>query len=136
MGAVFGDASKLDFIFFFDGSLQGVGVSTVVKNTFEDGTKITRLLKNKSKITGTDANTAPRSELLACLLATRVYDLLSYELKDFLDNFKGHVTFKFVGDSEIVLHQVKQESYKFKLWCQSKLQEIQELTKKTDGIQP
>ena len=133
---VYGDAEEIDFIFYFDGSLSGLGVSTVVKNVFADKEPILRVLKNKSKITGADCQTAPRSELMACLLASRVYDVLNVELKEFLDEFKGRVKFQFVGDSTIVLNQIKNESFKFKMWCQSKIQEIQELTKKTDKITP
>ena len=133
---VYGDAQEIDFIFYFDGSLSGCGVSTVVKNVFADKEPILRVLKNKSKITGADCKTAPRSELMACLLASRVYDVLNVELKEFLDEFTGKVKFQFVGDSTIVLNQIKNESFKFKMWCQSKIQEIQELTKKTDQITP
>ena len=133
---VFGDAEEINFIFYFDGSLSGCGVSTVVKNIFTDQEPIIRVLKNKSKICGSDCNTAPRSELMSCLLASRVYDVLNVELKEFLDTYEGRVKFQFVGDSTIVLSQIKQESYKFKMWCQSKIQEIQELTKKTDKITP
>lgn len=133
---VFSDAKEINFILYFDGSLSGVGVSTVVKNVFTDKEPILRVLKNKSKITGADCQTAPRAELMSCLLASRVYDILNVELKEFLDTYEGEIKFQFVGDSTIVLSQIKQQAHKFKMWCQSKIQEIQELTKKTDKITP
>ena len=46
------EASVLEILVFFDGSLQGVGVSVVIKNIFKDKEPIIRLLKNKSKIAG------------------------------------------------------------------------------------
>ena len=134
--AVFWDADEIHFQFFFDGSLSACGVSTVVKNVYKDKEPVIRLLKNKSKVTGADCQTAPRAELMSCLLASRVYDLLHVELRTFLDEFKGKLKFQFIGDSTIVLNQIKQESFKFKLWCQSKIQEIQELTRKTEDITP
>ena len=134
--AVFQDADEIHFQFFFDGSLSGCGVSTVIKNVYKDKEPVIRLLKNKSKVTGADCQTAPRAELMSCLLASRVFHILEVELKEFLEEYKGNLKFQFIGDSTIVLNQIRQESYKFKLWTQSKIQEIQELTKKTEGIKP
>ena len=78
--AVFMDAAKIKFKVYFDGSKQCIGVSAVVKNVLPNGKVIYRLLCNKSKICGEDINTAPRSELTACLVITRVYILIKEEL--------------------------------------------------------
>ena len=130
------EATTIEVLFFFDGSLQGVGCSTVIKNIFKDKPPIIRLLKNKCRVTGKDCNTAPRSELMSCLIASRVYDILKFEMAEFLEEFKGNVEFKFIGDSQIVLSQLKKSSYLFKMWASSKINEIQELTRNIDGVEP
>ena len=81
------------FKIYFDGSLQAIGVSVVCLSELPNGQKIYRLLCNKGKILGNDVNTAPRSELCACLVSTRVYTLIMEQLKDFLENFKGCLAF-------------------------------------------
>ena len=129
------EATSIDIITFFDGSLTGVGCSTVIRNTFEDGKVITRVLKNKSKICGKEITTAPRAELLACLIASRLHDILRYEIGEFLDNYAGKVTVKFIGDSMIVLNQISKSSHLFKMWAQSKIEEIQQLTKRCERFQ-
>ena len=68
--AVFPEARKLTFKFYFDGSLQGIGVSVVCLSELPNGEKVYRLLCNKGKILGNDVNTGPRSELCACLIST------------------------------------------------------------------
>lgn len=123
------EAVAIEVLVFFDGSLSGVGVSTVIKNIFKDKPPILRLLKNKSRVTSQDCNTAPRAELLAALIATRVYDILKYELREFIEEYQGDLKFKFIGDSKIVLSQIQKPSYLFKMWAQSKIHEIQNLTK-------
>ena len=87
--AIFPEANKVTFKIYFDGSLQAIGVSVVCLSELPNGQKIYRLLCNKGKILGNYVNTAPRSELCACLISTRVYTLIMEQLKDFLENFKG-----------------------------------------------
>ena len=77
-------------------------------------------------------NTAPRSELCACLVSTRLYILIMEQLKDFLSVFKGEVEFQILGDSIVVLNQIKQNSYNFATFAASRIQEICENTKDFD----
>ena len=49
-------------------------------------------------------------------------------LKDFLENFKGEVEFQILGDSLIVLNQIKRNSYNFATFAASRIQEIKENT--------
>ena len=126
--AIFPEAKKVTFKFYFDGSLQAIGVSVVCLSELPNGKKIYRLLCNKGKILGNDINTAPRSELCACLISTRVYTLIMEQLKDFLENFKGEVAFQILGDSLVVLNQIKRNSYNFATFAASRIQEIKENT--------
>ena len=134
--AMFHEASAIEIYIFFDGSLSGVGTSTVIKNIFETQPPIIRLLKNKSRVTAKDCNSAPRAEMLSCLIASRLFDLLKYELSDFLSEFKGKVTWKMIGDSTIVLSQLQKSSYVYKMWIQTKVHEIQELTRNQGDMTP
>ena len=130
--AIFSEAKKLTFKFYFDGSLQGIGVSVVCSNELPDGQKVYRLLCNKAKILGNDVNTAPRSELCAFLVNTRLYILIMKQLKQFLSVFKGEVEFQILGDSTVVLNQIKQHSYHFATFSACRVQEIRENTKDFD----
>jgi hypothetical protein len=68
--SIFMEAKEIKFKVYFDGSKQCIGVSVIVKNTLPNGEVIYRLLCNKSKICSESINTAPRSELTACLVST------------------------------------------------------------------
>ena len=85
--AAFSEAKAIKFKIYFDGSKQGIGVSVVVRNTLPNDKVINRLLE--SRLVGEDVNTAPRSELCACLISTRVYSLITEQLQTFLKEFKG-----------------------------------------------
>ena len=130
------EATSIEIITYFDGSLTGIGCSTVIKNMFENGKTIIRLLKNKCRVAGKDITTAPRAELLACLIATRLHDTLKYDLSEFLNAYTGKISVKFIGDSSIVLNQIVKSSHLFKMWAQTKIEEIQQLSKKFDDIEP
>ena len=119
--AIFSESNKITFKIFFDGSLQAIGVSVVCLNELQNGQKIYRLLCNKGKILGNDINTAPRSELCACLISTRVYTLITEQLKDFLKTFKGEIAFQILGDSQVVLNQIKRNSYNFATFAASRI---------------
>ena len=54
------------------------------------------------------------------------------QLKDFLATFKGEVEFQILGDSMVVLNQIKRNSYNFATFAASRIQEIKE---NTDGFQ-
>ena len=127
---VFSSAKSIKFMIYFDGAKSAVGVSVIVKSTFLDGTVRYRLLCNKSKLTGSDVNTAPRSELCACLISTRIYSLIKQELKTFLSAYEGTVSFQIIGDSLIVLNQIKKESFAFHTYAAARIQEIRESTMK------
>ena len=58
--AIFSEAKRLTFKFYFHGSLQGIGVSVICANELPNGQTVYRLLCNKAKILGSDMNTAPR----------------------------------------------------------------------------
>ena len=105
--AAFSEAKAIKFQIYFDGSKQGRGVSVVVRNTLTNDKVINRLLLYKRRLVGEDDNTAPRSELCACLISPRVYNLITEQLQTFLKEFKGSITFQILGDSLIVLNQIK-----------------------------
>ena len=128
--ALFFNAKKITFQIFFDGSLQGIACTVLVKNQFQDGRIVTRLLKNKAKVTSHDCNTTPRSELLSALISSRLYEILKSELKDFIEEFQGEINFEMIGDSTIVLSQIQKHSYLFKSWVKSRVFEIQRITDK------
>ena len=79
-------------------------------------------------LVGDDVNTAPRSELCSCLVSSRVYCLIKEQLASFLAEFKGKVSFEIIGDSMIVLNQIKSHSYNFHTYAAARIQEIIEST--------
>ena len=97
-------SQKCHIQIYFDGSKSGIGVSVVVKSVLPNNEKIFRLLCNKSKLLGDDVHTAPRSELCACLVSSRMYCLIKEQLQTFLEQFTGKVSFQILGDSLIVLN--------------------------------
>ena len=127
--AAYLEAAILEFLLFYDGSDIGLGVSIFVRNIFKDGSEITRLFRNKVKLVPSDANTTPRSELLACLICLRMYTLLKTDLEAFLNRFEGTVRFKVFSDSQIVLHQLLKDAFNFKLWVSVRVGEIQQLSR-------
>ena len=54
------------------------------------------------------------------------------QLKHFLSVFKGEVEFQILGDSLVVLNQIKQNSYTFATFAACRIQEIRENTKDFD----
>ena len=121
------EAVLIEILLFFDGPNTAMGVSIYVRNTMRDGKIITRLLKNKIKLVPSDANTTPRSELLAALICTRLLNLLQGDLKIFFELFQGEVKILAFGDSQVVLSQLLRDSYCFKLWVAVRVSEIQSL---------
>ena len=85
--ALFKEAVKTTFKVYWDGSKSAIGVCVIVKSVLKNGKVIKRLLQNKSKINSDGENTAPRSELTACLVSTRVYNIIKSKLKIFLDSY-------------------------------------------------
>ena len=71
--ALFAESTHIKFKIFFDGSKQAVGVSVLVQNILPNGEAVTRLLCNKAKLCSDSINTAPRSELTACLSENTTY---------------------------------------------------------------
>ena len=126
------EAVIIEFLLFYDGSNAAVGAAIYVRNIFRDGTEIIRLLRNKVKLVPSDANTTPRSELLACLVCLRMYHLLKTDLKTFFDMFTGTVKFKVFSDSKIVLHQLLKDAFNFKLWVSVRVSEVQQLSRNMD----
>ena len=83
------EAVLIEILLFFDGSNTAMGVSIFIKNTMKNGKIITRLLKQKIKLVPSDANTTPRSELLAALICIRLLNLLQGDLKTCFELFQG-----------------------------------------------
>ena len=121
------EAVLIEILLFFDGSNTAMGVSIYVRNTMRDGKIITRLLKNKIKLVPSDANTTPRSELLAALICTRLLNLLQGDLKIFFELFQGEVKIRAYGDSQVVLAKLSHDNYLFKQWVAIRVSEIQTL---------
>ena len=69
------NVDKIIVMVYFDGSNTALGVSIYIMNIFSDGQIIVRLLKTM------DANTTPRSELLACLICMRLLETIEGDLK-------------------------------------------------------
>ena len=67
----------------------------VVKSTLPNDKVINRLLCNRSPLDGEDVNTAPRFELCACLISTRVYCLITEQLQTFLEDLKQVLALKY-----------------------------------------
>ena len=127
--AVYMEAKLIEFLVFFDGSSNDfVGASVLVRNVFENGEEICRILINKSKLVGNSILTAPRAEMMACLISSRLYCLVMESLQTFLGLYTGTVVFSIHGDSEIVLNQIKKDAYLFKLWAAVRIDEIQSNT--------
>ena len=120
----------------FDGSKDIVGISVVLRSTLPNKKVIYRFLCNKTKLVADDVTTAPRSELTACLVSSRVYSLIKEELRTFLAEFKGNISFEIVGDSMIVLNQIKKDSFHFKTYAAARIQEIRENTLHYNLIRP
>ena len=128
--AMYLEAKLLEFCIFFDGSpTEHCGVSVIVRNVLHDGTEICRLLLTKAKLGGSDILTAPRAELLACLMSTRLYILIKEYLSSFLAAFRGEVVFSINGDSSICLAQIQHDSWKFRMWTATRIEEIKMNTK-------
>ena len=125
---VFLEAKNVTFKIYFDRSKSGIGVSVVVKSVLPNDEKIFRLLCNKSKLVQDDVNTAPRSELCVCLVSSRIYCLIKEQLQTFLEQFTGKVSFQILGDSLIVLNQIRKKSYSFHTYAAARIQDIREST--------
>lgn len=125
--ALFPEAVEVSVDLYFDGSMSAVGTVVVMKNVFADGKVIYRFLKSKSKLTGKDIVTCPRSELLSAVICVRVFNILVNDLKYFLREYKGKLGFRIIGDSQIVIAQIQKPYYLFKSWVASRLLEIQEV---------
>ena len=131
--AMFITAKLIEFALFFDGSpTEHCGVSVIVRNVFGDGTELCRLLLTKAKLVGSDILTAPRAELMACLMSTRLYILIKEYLSSFLAVFSGEVVFSINGDSSICLAQIQHDSWKFRMWTGTRVEEIKLNTKDMD----
>ena len=131
--AMYLEAKFIEFALFFDGSpTEHVGVSVIVRNIFRDGTELCRLLLTKAKLGGSDILTAPRAELMACLMSTRLYVLIKEYLSSFLAAFSGEVVFSINGDSSICLAQIQHDSWKFRMWTATRVEEIKLNTKDMD----
>ena len=85
-------------------------------------------MSNKSRLLS-EERTTPRAELSAALISSRVFDLVIYQLATFLSEFKGEVVFQILGDTEIVIAQLKKQTYKFHKYVASRIAEIRENTK-------
>ena len=107
---VFLEAKNIKFMIFFDGLKSGIGVSVVVKSVLPNDENIFRLLCDKSKLLEHDVNTNPRSKLFACLVSSRIYCLIKEQLQTFLQHYTGKVSFQILGDSLIVLNQIRKNS--------------------------
>ena len=128
--AMFLESKLIEFCLFFDGSpTEHCGVSVLVRNVFHDETEVCRLLLTKAKLGGSDILTAPRAELLACLMSTRLYLLIKDYLSSFLAVFRGEVVFSINGDSSICLAQIQHDSWKFRMWTATRIEEIKMSTK-------
>ena len=125
---LFVNSKRMEFDIYYDASLAGIGVVVAVNSWFENGKNIYRVLKTKSKMTGKDITNCPRAELMGALVACRVYNLLKFEIEEFLSSYGGKVSFRFLGDSQIVIGQIQKDYFYFKMWVSSRLQEIKELT--------
>ena len=131
--AMFLESKLIEFCLYFDGSpTEHCGVSVLVRNVFHDGTELCRLLLTKARLGGSDILTAPRAELLACLMSTRLYLLIKDYLSSFLAVFRGKVVFSINGDSSICLAQIQHDSWKFRMWTATRVEEIKMNTKDTD----
>ena len=94
---LFMNADRIHIWIYFDGSKQAVGPSVIIQNFLPDGTVVSRLLCNKSRLcTAQTGSTAPRAELTACLISSRVYSLIKDQLREFLEQFQGKVTFLYL----------------------------------------
>ena len=130
--ALFAESTHIKFKLFFDGSKQAVGVSVLVQNILPNNEAVTRLLCNKAKLCSDSINTAPRSEITACVISTRVKILICEQLAEFLSQFSGQVSFEILGDSLIVLSQIKKQAYQFKTFTAARIAEIKENTANID----
>ena len=132
--AIYLESKIIEFCLFFDGSpTEHCAVSIIVRNIFHNGTEICRLLLAKAKLGGVDVMTAPRAELLACLMSTRLYILIKEYLQTFLALYKGETRFSISGDSTIVLAQIQHPSWKFRMWSSSRIEEIKQNTKEVQN---
>ena len=61
-------------------------------------------------------------------MSTRVYSLIKEELSEFLKVYAGIVIFEILGDSLIVLNQLRKNSYNFQTYAAARRQEIRETT--------
>ena len=125
--SLFSAAAEISIDCYFDASMIGVGTVIAAKNTFEDGKCIYRFLKSKSKLNGKDIVNCPRAELVAAVVCVRLYNILLQDLSEFIKSYTGKLSFRVIGDSQIVLLQLAKPFYVFKTWVATRLLEIHEI---------
>ena len=54
--------------------------------------------------------------------------MIKEELRTFLAEYKGKISFEIIGDSMIVLNQIKKDNFHFKTYAAARIQEIRENT--------
>ena len=118
-------AAKIIFRFYWDSSEDMSAVTVIVINVYPNKRRVSRLLLNKNRIFSTES-TIPRKELQSALISSRLYRIVKEQLSMFLESFKGEVVFQMVGDSLIVLNQIRKPSYNFNSFVSCRISEIQE----------
>ena len=118
-------ATKIIFRFYWDSSEDMLGVTVIAINIYPNKTRISRLLLNKNRILSTES-TVPRKELQSALISSRLYRIVKDQLSMFFSSFMGEITFEMVGDSLIVLNQIRKPSYNFNSFVSCRISEIQQ----------
>ena len=114
---------------YHDSSLQALGICVVIYSEFEDGTHTYRVLKTKSKLNGREVLHICRGELMGALIAVRTLNIVRADLSQFISQYKHDLSWRIIGDSQIVLNQIFKQYFLFKSWSASRIYELQSLLK-------
>ena len=110
--------SEVQLHHFADASEKAYGACSYLRVVKNSGQILVNLVMAKSKVAPSANITIPRMELMAAVLATRLSEMLSRELR-----YTG-VRHFFYTDSEIVLGYLRNEAKRFKIFVANRVQQI------------
>ncbi|XP_077552449.1 uncharacterized protein LOC144166823 [Haemaphysalis longicornis] len=115
---------SIEIHFFADASPRAYGTAVYVRRRSAHGDPFeANLLISKGRVAPIKATTLPRLELLACLIAARLYNYLMR-----VPGLSATRAF-FWSDAQIALHWICGEPSRWPLFVRNRVEEIQRLTK-------
>ena len=113
-------------IIFSDGSQHAYGACVYIRWKLADGSYVANLIIAKNRLAPFKTMTIPRIELMGAVIACRLRAVVLKELTVPVESVY-HII-----DSQIVLEQLRKDSYKFGVFVGNRVAEVQNSTKVSD----